>query len=223
MGNREQTILLVSSNLRTSAEMRREFAAYRQLVRVASVANLAGARRILQEDAPTVIFLEPDGLTVESEGPRGLIPSLETVVASLTLHAPVVVLGTRENRGELTGLIAAGATDFVERRADFAAEAHGLIQRRLQLAEPKVRTVVEMFEDGEGDFGEVLRHELNNPLTGILGNAELLLAEIHRKNDGKIPCGGERRLETIASLAVRLRETVRRLSEQWEERQHTVP
>ena len=78
------------------------------------------------------------------------------------------------------------------------------------------------FEEAEEDFGEVLRHELNNPLTGILGNAELLLAEVHRKNDGKLPHGGEQRLETIAALAVRLRETVRRLSQEWEARQHPV-
>jgi signal transduction histidine kinase len=77
--------------------------------------------------------------------------------------------------------------------------------------------------NADEDFGEVLRHELNNPLTGILGNAELLLAEIHRKNDGQIPEGGEQRLETIAALAVRLRETVRRLSQEWEARQHPVP
>jgi signal transduction histidine kinase len=68
------------------------------------------------------------------------------------------------------------------------------------------------------DFGEVLRHELNNPLTGILGNAELLLAEIHRGNDGRLPPGGLHRLETIAVLAVRLRETIRRLSQEWEVR-----
>jgi len=43
------------------------------------------------------------------------------------------------------------------------------------------------FEEVEEDFGEVLRHELNNPLTGILGNAELLLVEVHRNNDGKLP------------------------------------
>ena len=65
-------------------------------------------------------------------------------------------------------------------------------------------------------FGEILRHELNNPLTGILGNAELLLAEVRRKNDGRLPSGGRQRLETIAALAVRLRETVRRLSQEWE-------
>jgi signal transduction histidine kinase len=78
------------------------------------------------------------------------------------------------------------------------------------------------LEEAGEDFGEVLRHELNNPLTGILGNAELLLAEVHRKNDGKLPHGGEQRLETIAELAVRLRETVRRLSQEWETRQHAV-
>jgi signal transduction histidine kinase len=66
----------------------------------------------------------------------------------------------------------------------------------------------------------VLRHELNNPLTGILGNAELLLAEVRRQSDGKMPSGGQHRLETIAALAVRLRETVRRLSQEWETQQH---
>jgi signal transduction histidine kinase len=66
-------------------------------------------------------------------------------------------------------------------------------------------------------FGEVLRHELNNPLTGILGNAELLLVELHRKNVELLP-EVKSRLETIALLAVRMRETVRWLSEQWEAR-----
>ena len=60
---------------------------------------------------------------------------------------------------------------------------------------------------------------MNNPLTGILGNAELLLAEIRRRDDGQLPEGGRQRVETIAVLAVRLRETVRRLSLEWEARQ----
>jgi signal transduction histidine kinase len=72
------------------------------------------------------------------------------------------------------------------------------------------------------DFAEVLRHELNNPLTGILGNAELLLAEIARKKDGKLPYGGLERVETIAALAMRMRETVRQLSHEWETRNDPV-
>jgi signal transduction histidine kinase len=223
MGNREQTILLVSNHAGMCAEMRHEFESYASRVRVASVSSVAAARRILEENAPAVIFLESELLAAESDGPRGMAPSLEAVVASLAIHAPVVVLGAADKREELAGLIAAGAADFVERKANFFAEARGVIHRRLQLAQQGAVSAVETFAEGEGDFGEVLRHELNNPLTGILGNAELLLAEIHRKNDGKIPRGGEQRLETIASLAVRLRETVRRLSQEWEERHHPVP
>jgi signal transduction histidine kinase len=74
--------------------------------------------------------------------------------------------------------------------------------------EPKV-------QNQERDFGEVLRHELNNPLTGILGNAELLLVELRRQNV-ELPAQFQTRLETIAELAVRMRETVRRLSEEWQ-------
>lgn len=68
----------------------------------------------------------------------------------------------------------------------------------------------------------MLRHELNNPLTGILGNAELLLSEIRRKRDDRLPQGAPQRLETIVALGVRLRETVRRLSQEWEVRQNPV-
>jgi nitrogen-specific signal transduction histidine kinase len=66
------------------------------------------------------------------------------------------------------------------------------------------------------------RYVLNNPLTGILGNAELLLAEIARKKDGKLPYGGLERVETIAALAMRMRETLRQLSHQWETRNDPV-
>lgn len=67
------------------------------------------------------------------------------------------------------------------------------------------------------NFGELLRHELNNPLTGILGNAELLLAEARRLNGAGLSENGVKRLETIATLAVRMRETVRRLSQACEQ------
>ena len=70
------------------------------------------------------------------------------------------------------------------------------------------------FPSETNDFAELLRHELNNPLTGILGNAELLLVELRRRNVD-LPPQAQVRLETIAALAVRMRETVRRLSEEW--------
>ncbi len=75
---------------------------------------------------------------------------------------------------------------------------------------------METGQKEDRDFGAVLRHELNNPLTGILGNAELLLVELRRSRI-EIPVQSRTRLETIAALAVRMRETVRRLGEEWEQ------
>jgi signal transduction histidine kinase len=222
MGNREQTILLVSNDAGICAAVRREFDAKLTGVRVAAVSSIAAARRILEEDAPAVILLEEESVAADAEGPRGVMPSLEAVVASLAIYAPVVVVGLAENHAELSALIEAGVVDYVRRNDGSLSAAIQLVKRRLHPTRHRAAIAPERFEAGEEDFGEVLRHELNNPLTGILGNAELLLAEIHRKNDGKVPFGGEQRLETIAALAMRLRETVRRLSQEWEARQHPV-
>src|SRR5919109_1013319 len=221
MGNKEQTVLLVSNNAGFCAAMRREFDSNALRVRAAAVSSVAAARRILEEDSPGVILLEDDAVACDCFEARESRQSLGAVVAPLAVHAPVVVIGPAEKRRELAGLIEAGAADFVERKTNAFAEARGLIQQRLRQAPKETESVPNASEEsGEEDFGEVLRHELNNPLTGILGNAELLLAEIRRKKDGKVPSGGEQRLETIATLAVRLRETVRRLSEEWEARKN---
>jgi hypothetical protein len=115
--------------------------------------------------------------------------------------------------------------DFVPRAGGSLRIALGLVDQRLRQARRApagaLRPVLVEETNGEA-FGEVLRHELNNPLTGILGNAELLLAEVRRKNYGQLPNGGQQRLQTIAALAVRLRETVRRLSQDWEAKHHPV-
>lgn len=222
MSKREQIILLVSGDVALCAAARQEFETRVAGLRVSAVRNLAAAKRILEEEAPAVILLEEASVATEAEGPRGIVPQLDAAVNALAIHAHVVVLGTAEHRPELSALIAAGAADYVARDGGSLAEALDLVQRRLHQAQKVANVTTDYFADGEEDFGEVLRHELNNPLTGILGNAELLLAEIHRKNDGRIPQGSEKRLETIAALAVRLRETVRRLSQEWETRQHPV-
>jgi signal transduction histidine kinase len=222
MGNREQTILVVSDDAALCAAARREFEASIAGLRVASVTNVAAARRILEEVAPVAILLEEAAISREIDGPKGSVPRLDAVVTSMAVYAPVVVIGTAERRAELAALIDAGAADYVKRDGGCLSSALGLIRRRLRQAQRVADSTQEHFEDAAEDFGEVLRHELNNPLTGILGNAELLLAEVHRRNDGTLPHGGEQRLETIAALAVRLRETVRRLSQEWEARQHPV-
>lgn len=180
--------MLVSNDAGFCAAMRREFDSSALRVRAAAVSSVAAARRILEEDSPGVILLEEDALEGDCIETRGAGQSLEAVVAPLAVHAPVVVIGPAEKRGEIAGLIEAGAADFVERKTNALAEARGLIQQRLRQVRKEMESAQNAPEDnGEEDFGEVLRHELNNPLTGILGNAELLLAEIRRKKDGKVP------------------------------------
>lgn len=230
MAIEEQTILLVSDDADLCAAARRELKVKVGRLRVAAVSSIDAARRILDDSAPTVILLEQAAVEPESEGPRGKMPRLDAVVSSLAIHAPVVVIGPAERQGELAALVAAGAADYVTESAGCLESAVVLIQKRLRQARLMTRSAANFAETqrenessiGNEDFGEVLRHELNNPLTGILGNAELLLAEVRRKSDGRLPPDGQQRLETIAALAVRLRETVRRLSEQWEARRDPV-
>ncbi len=138
--------------------------------------------------------------------------SLESAVSLLTETAPVVVAAAPERQSDLAFLITAGAVDFVARMSNFVPIAAGMLDRRARMAERVSGMIQFPHEELAGDFGEILRHEVNNPLTGILGNTELLLA----RREGLPPAAIERLL-TIAELAVRLRETVCRLSNAWEE------
>jgi len=146
--------------------------------------------------------------------------SLESAAALLCGMAPVVAVASRERQAELDAFITSGWLDFVPRSGEFVPVAAGLVERRMRRAEagPKPSTSPSIAPEPAEDFGELLRHEVNNPLTGILGNAELLLARRDR-----LPPAAVERLETIAELAVRLRETVRRLSHTWQERHDQVP
>ena len=230
MAIEEQTILLVSDDAELCAAARRKLKARAGRLRVAAVSSIAAARSILVETTPAVILLEEASVEPEPEGPRGRMPRLDAVVSSLAIYAPVVVIGPAERQEEMAALVAAGAADYVARDAGCLEAAVALVEKRLRQASLMTRSAARFAESerqnakgsGAEDFGEVLRHELNNPLTGILGNAELLLAETRRKSDGRMPQGGQQRLETIAALAVRLRETVRRLSDKWEARRELV-
>jgi signal transduction histidine kinase len=50
-----------------------------------------------------------------------------------------------------------------------------------------------------------IRHEINNPLTGLMGQAQLLL------RDDNLDAGTRRRVEIIEQLAKRIRDTVAEL------------
>jgi signal transduction histidine kinase len=215
------TILLVSDDAALCAAVRQELEAREEGLRVAAVSTVEAAHGVVADAAPAVILLEETSVVAESKEHPGQGARLESAVSALVAYAPVVVIGQASHQSSLAPLVSAGLADFVVRSASCLPEALGLVEQRLRQAPNLSRTVLSpaLLENTTADaFGEVLRHELNNPLTGILGNAELLLAEVRRKNDGQLPNGGQQRLETIAALAVRLRETVHRLSQDWESR-----
>lgn len=230
MDTREPMILLVSDDAALCAAARRELESRQAGLRVAAVSTIEAARRIVADAAPAVILLEEASAGIEADGPRGKALRLDAAVSSLSGYAPVVVIGEAGREWELAALIASGAADYVARAENSLPVAVRLVEQRLLQSRAvsagslpwRAEASPSRMEFVSEDFGEVLRHELNNPLTGILGNAELLLAEVLRKNDGRLPEGGRQRIETIAALAVRLRETVRRLSLEWETRQSAV-
>lgn len=131
-------------------------------------------------------------------------------LSRLAALAPVVLIAPVERQREIAAIVASGEVDFVARTGDYGTLAVGLFERRLRAAR-NAAFAPESWGDFPGDLGEIFRHEINNPLTGILGNAELLLS--HRERLSHIDT---QRLQTVVDLAVRLRETTRRLSDAWQ-------
>ena len=73
--------------------------------------------------------------------------------------------------------------------------------------EEQLRRTVAEYESRLNDFAELaarVRHEINNPLTGLIGQAQLLLRE-------QLPDTARRRVLTIEHLATRIRDTVAEL------------
>ena len=196
----EHLIQIICGNSGLAREYAREFHRAAELLPQRSIVRFAELRH--SESGVSVFLLDQSGLKGQSK------QALKDAVDGLAKVAPVVVVVAPGRQSELTAVLTSGAADFVARTGDFVPVAIGLVERRIRLMKAS------MSDDGcavngdcIADFGEVLRHEVNNPLTGILGNAEMLLARRDR-----LPPSAIERLETIAHLAVRLRETVRRLS-----------
>jgi signal transduction histidine kinase len=202
-----RTIFVICGDLILAQHCFEEIAAFGGNYRILVAGTVEDARRKIGRNAPAALFLDESAVNISLEG-----ETLESAVALLTETAPVVVAGKPEKQAGLTFLITSGAVDFVARTGNYLPIVAGMLDRRVRMAERATGMVRFSEDELSGDFGEILRHEVNNPLTGILGNTELLLARRDR-----LPPAAVERLETIAGLAVRLRETVRRLSNAWDE------
>src|SRR5690348_572393 len=153
--------------------------------------------------------ITPKVILVDHELLQGT--SLGEPLRQLAARAPVILLAPPERQVEIARLVAGGEVEFVARVGDFVPLATGLIERRLRWAGMSTSIMGPPWAELPDDIGTIFRHEINNPLTGILGNAELLLA--HRDRFSSVDT---QRLQTVVDLAVRLRETTRRLSNAWE-------
>jgi signal transduction histidine kinase len=195
----EHLIQIICANPDLTREYIRELQNADESLHIQPIAWLAEAHQVRAE--ASVFLLDESG--VEGQSQR----ALEWAIDRLVEAAPVIVVAAPERQSELTFLLGSGAADFVARTGDFVPVAVELVKRRIRLATEGGMCPGNGKDEWGDDFGEILRHEVNNPLTGILGNAEMLLARRDR-----LPASAIERLETIAHLAVRLRETVRRLS-----------
>jgi signal transduction histidine kinase len=73
--------------------------------------------------------------------------------------------------------------------------------------EQRLRSLIAEHETRLAEIADLVahvRHEINNPLTGVIGQAQLLLRE-------ELSATARRRVETIEQLAGRIRDTVAEL------------
>jgi nitrogen-specific signal transduction histidine kinase len=180
----------------------REVQRHTDLGTVTVVSHLAQVHERLSMTTPRAILLD--------EAILHGAPLIE-LLRQFTEKAPVVLLGAIQRGTDISRLIAEGDLEFVARTGDFIPLAASLIERRLRWAQRSESLLGPPWGGLPCGGAEILRHEINNPLTGILGNAELILA--HRD---RLPAADTQRLQTVVDLAVRLRETTRRLSNAWE-------
>jgi signal transduction histidine kinase len=163
--------------------------------------SLASSLQLLRDavkaSPPSVIFLDSDLL--------GGMP-FQDFVRQLAAAAPVLLLASLNVQADIAALVADERVDFIARVGDFVPLASALIARAVR--RPPAAGIT---PEQPAAISDLFRHEINNPLTGILGNAELVLA--HKDHFSGVEV---QRLQTVVDLAVRLRENIRRISTAWE-------
>lgn len=124
----------------------------------------------------------------------------------------VLVVTARDGREDLAEVLNAGADEYVSKpstpenlraRLEIAA-------RRIGQAEARRAAEAELARSrwlaGIGETTIALEHEINNPLSALLGHAELLLMETGLSTDQRD------QLQIIREQAARIAEVVRRLA-----------
>lgn len=165
---------------------------YARPVGIELVFTYADLRIRMGEVSPRVLVVE-DGLIEDG--------SLVEALRQLTETAPVILIAAPGREAESSGLVAKGDVDFVARACDFIPLVAGLMERRLRWAERSDAALGPPWGGAPAEAAEIFRHEFNNPLTGILGNAELVLA--HRKRLSRETRKGCKRSSNLLSACAK--------------------
>ncbi|MBI3271022.1 MAG: response regulator [Planctomycetes bacterium] len=174
----------------------------------------------------------PDLLLVDYHMPKK--DGLEVVRWARQNRPQMAIIMMTAHRSEdfFVELLRAGVDDFVQK--PFEPAAIGPIvevalrkasvrnvdlqfrEKAIELVQVHQRVVRSERLAAIGEIGLAVRHEINNPLTSLLGQAEMLLA-------GRAPLteDAKRRVQTIHDMAMRIKTIVQRLEDIKEAR--TVP
>ncbi|HEY0704057.1 MAG TPA: histidine kinase dimerization/phospho-acceptor domain-containing protein [Candidatus Acidoferrales bacterium] len=166
---------------------------------VSVAASLAELLECMATFRPRVILLDDD---LANGNP------LKEFLRQLSEAAPVVLIASFERQREIAPLVAEAKIEFVGREGDFVPLAASLVLRHLRTTKRAPLEFTPAAGPMSDELSEIFRHDINNPLTGILGNAELVLS-----HSAGFPPADVQRLQTVVELAVRLRETIRQLSD----------
>lgn len=170
---------------------------------IVTVSKLKQVRELAGDRRPEIILLDSVLLGADS---------LSAVVEQFVTIAPVIVLAEVNNHSQLSRLVASGRVELIGRGGDYVPLAVALIKRLLLRARSTCSSNDVHEQKWNSKLGELFRHEINNRLTGILGNVELVLAHREHLSPQEV-----QRLQTVVDLAVRLRESVRQISNACEE------
>ena len=127
-------------------------------------------------------------------------------------EAFVLVVTARDGRDDLAEVLDAGADDYVSKpstpenlRARLAIAARRIAQEEARRA-AEAELARARWLAGIGETTIALEHEINNPLSALLGHAELLLMDRDLRADQRAE------LQTVREEAARIAEVVRRLA-----------
>jgi DNA-binding response OmpR family regulator len=124
----------------------------------------------------------------------------------------VIMVTARDGRDDLTAVLAAGADDYVTKpsspenlRARLEIAGQRIVQNAASRA-AEAELARSRWLAGIGETTIAIEHEINNPLSALLGHAELLLMD-----EGMTPEQMDS-LRIIQEQAVRIADVVRRLA-----------